>query len=391
MSFDSPPTGIDAELVQAPLGETRRSPPASVHTAGRTDTLVGIQLLRGLAALLVVFHHYVGTSTERGFVIAGLAGSQVGNVGVDIFFIISGFIMEYTSGGKPYVPGDRARFIARRLIRILPLYWTLTILAFAIATLSGNAVHSPAPVHQFITSMLVLPGDDGTGKTGYIISMAWTLTYEFYFYLLFSVLLSATARTRFMILALTFGLCAVAERVFAPTHPLLGILTNPLLFEFLAGCLLAQLFRAGKTISQFASILLIGLAAVVLLLELKLQVQDSWARLAAWGIPAAMLVYGTVLCSTSLRPGRRPLPIQALEHVGDISYSLYLSHFFSIALFVRLYAMLSKKFAIAPELAGIALFATTLLIAQACYQWIENPSRKALQARFLRKKKLAPR
>jgi exopolysaccharide production protein ExoZ len=78
--------------------------------------------MRGIAALLVVFHHYIGAAVEKGFAIAGLEGVAIGNVGVDIFFIISGFIMEYVCGARSYAPGDRRAFMINRMQRILPLY-----------------------------------------------------------------------------------------------------------------------------------------------------------------------------------------------------------------------------------------------------------------------------
>ena len=71
--------------------------------------LIGVQILRGIAALLVVFHHYIGTSVERGFAIGGLERAAIGNAGVDIFFVISGFIMEYAISARAYRPGAGLR------------------------------------------------------------------------------------------------------------------------------------------------------------------------------------------------------------------------------------------------------------------------------------------
>ncbi len=364
----------------------QNTPISAVAMHGKTGgTLVGIQLLRGIAALLVVFEHYVGTSVERGFAIDGLQGTGVGHVGVDIFFVISGFIMEHTCGGKPYRFGDRSVFILRRMIRILPLYWAMTVLAFAITLIFSSAVHSHPTWNQLLMSMLVLPGRDATGAYGYVITMAWTLTYEFYFYILFCLFLPMPPRARLLAMAALFGLTSLAGQVFTPVNPLLGILTNPIVFEFLLGCLLAQLSRAGKSISMLTGLVSVALAIGLLLLELKATTNNSWVRLALWATPAALLVYATVL----VRPGsaRRTLRsffVPAFEHVGNISYSLYLSHFFAIAVFVRLYGSLSRHFDISPWLAGAALFAACILVAQICYLLIERPSRAALQARLVR-------
>jgi peptidoglycan/LPS O-acetylase OafA/YrhL len=80
--------------------------------------------------------------------------------------------------------------------------------------------------------------------------------------------------------------------------------------------------------------------------------------------------------------------VPVFEHVGNISYSLYLSHFFAIAVFVRLYGSLSRHFDINPWLVGAALFGACILTAQACYLLIERPSRAALQARLMRARAL---
>src|SRR4051794_11659255 len=92
--------------------------------------LVGLQALRGLAALLVVFVHYNGTAISRGFNFPALSHVVIGNIGVDIFFVISGFIMELITGGRFFVAGDRKRFLVRRAVRVLPLYWVLTSAVF---------------------------------------------------------------------------------------------------------------------------------------------------------------------------------------------------------------------------------------------------------------------
>lgn len=361
----------------------------SISAAAMTDktggTLAGIQLLRGIAALLVVFEHYVGTSVERGFAIDGLQGAAVGHVGVDIFFVISGFIMEHTCGGKPYRPGDRSLFILRRMIRILPLYWTMTALAFAIMLIFSSTVHSHPTWNQLLMSLLVLPGRDAAGTYGYVITMAWTLTYEFYFYILFCFFLPVPPRTRLLALAALFGFAALAGQVFPSTNPLLGILTNPIVFEFLLGCLLAQLLRDGKSIGMLTGLVFVVVAIGILLLEFRTTTNNSWVRLALWATPAALLVYATVLVKRGrTRATLRSFFVPVFEHIGNISYSLYLSHFFAIAVFVRLHGSLSRHFDISPWLAGAALFGACILVAQICYLLIERPSRAALQARLVR-------
>jgi exopolysaccharide production protein ExoZ len=383
---------VETEL-KLSMSSAEAPAPVRTGTPGRdndgttNETLVGVQLLRGIAALLVVFQHYVLTAAERGFAIPALTGIWIGHAGVDIFFVISGFIMEYTCGGKKYAPGDRRTFITRRLIRILPLYWTLTLFAAAVAMLLPGAVNAKITLHEFLMSMVMLPGIDGNGRYEYVITMAWTLTYEFYFYIIFCILLAATPRTRLLSMAAIFGLGAIVHMFHpSPQNTIVAVFSSPLAFEFLAGCVLARLLRAGISLSALSSFSLIAVGITVLFFELKMEVVGSWMRVVQWGVPGALLVYGTVLCRGWVQSSSRSFFTALFEHIGNISYSLYLSHFFGIALFVRLYAMIAKKMTIAPWLAGLCLFAFCILVAQICYVFIEKPARSALQARFFPKR-----
>jgi exopolysaccharide production protein ExoZ len=352
------------------------TPPASQETSN--NTIVSVQILRGIAALLVVFHHYIGTAMEKGFAIAGLSGIAIGNVGVDIFFVISGFIMEYVTGTKKYLPGDRYAFMANRMQRILPLYWILTIAAFSAFLLLQDAVNSKSSIHQFFMSMLVLP-EFSTGGGAYVIPMAWTLTYEFYFYLVFSLFLAATPQTRFVGITAVFGTAVLLGATFPSSNQYVGILTNPLVLEFLLGCALAHLYRTGIRLSNFTCFMLAAGAMALLALIAKMEITDSWLRIAFWGGPAAMLVYAAVLKPSRLIMHKKSFVSSSFEHMGNISYSLYLSHFFVLAVFVRVYAMLSEKLSIGPWLASLSLFAACIVAAHICYILIENPSRLAFK------------
>lgn len=353
------------------------STPSRPPFAAADRTLLEIQILRGIAALLVVFHHYIGTAVERGFAILGLEGVTFGNVGVDIFFVISGFIMEYISGSRSYVPGDRKAFMLNRMYRILPLYWVLTIVAFAVSLILPG-MNSTATLQQFLMSMMLLPDSNEAGA-GYIISMAWTLSYEFYFYVVFALFLAATPRFRLIGIAGFFSLMVVLGTLLPSPGSYLGILTNPLLFEFLAGCILAHLYRSGIRLSSLSRIAMAVLAVILLLSVAKASITDSWTRLLLWGFPAALIVYAAVLGPRFLGTGNYNKLTPVFRHIGDISYSLYLSHFFVLAIFVRLYDILAQKISIDPWIACGAIFALCLLVAQVCCMLIENPARILLR------------
>lgn len=128
--------------------------------------LANLQLLRALAAIaVVVFHFGLMPPTSLQF--------TAGAAGVDLFFVLSGFIIAYSSSR------DARHFLARRLIRIIPAYWIATILA-ALFTLQAMAWHDASA--WLIQSLFYLPGPQGRPA---LIFVAWTLVYELAFYVIY--------------------------------------------------------------------------------------------------------------------------------------------------------------------------------------------------------------
>lgn len=341
----------------------KSSPSFSTH-------LVGIQALRGVAAWLVVMHHSIGTAVTHGFGLPFLTGMEIGNIGVDIFFVISGVIMELTSTGQ--VPAlSPGQFLWRRAVRILPLYWFLTLLAFGLMLVVGSELHLRLGVVDFVMSMLLLPSQADSGKAVYVIPMAWSLSYEVYFYALFAVLLNVRARTRHLALAVLFTVSTVIGLVSPPESAISKILVHSMLFEFLAGCWIAHAWRRGHRLGTGAALSLVVLAIAAMWIW-RYVTPSNDLRVVYWGGPAMALVAACVLIE-------RPLPwggTAVLARLGDVSYSLYLSHFFVLALYVRLYHWVAARLSVPDALAMAGLLGSCLLVAVACYGLIERPARR---------------
>lgn len=346
-------------------------------------TFILLQILRGVAAAMVVCHHYVASQIERHLEVRPWI-ENLGGSGVDIFFVISGFIMMITQSDPAKVVSAKD-FLWRRLLRIAPLYWALTITAFALVMLAGDSINSEFGLQKFLTSMLFLP--DGTGidmeasaHTAYVIPMAWTLTYEWYFYLVFAVTLAfgIQALTRLGLMVIWFAACVAIGFVFQPTSLILQVATSPIVFEFLLGCLIAILYSKGYRLNGLQASAL-GMVAVILLSN-SLH-ESAFEQILFWGVPAFMLI-----SAASLYEAGKPdlAMLRPLVRLGDISYSLYLSHFFCLALFVRMQdrsTSLDKGF----SLLSIGVFALLiLLVAELCYRFIEEPSRKFFAGRRYR-------
>ncbi|HWU82025.1 MAG TPA: acyltransferase [Methylophilaceae bacterium] len=344
---------------------------------------VWVQVLRGLAASLVVLHHYLASQIERGAQVSHWL-ENLGASGVDIFFVISGFIMMITTSQMTRTPsaGD---FLKRRLVRIAPLYWTLTAIAFAMVLAAGSAVNTVVSPQKFVASMLFLPYHDGAIDMGmlahkaYVIPMAWTLTYEWYFYLVFALTLALGLRPagRLMFMTTWFALTVGVGMLLQPTALIAQVVSQPMVFEFLLGCGIAMLYAKGWRIGGGAALLL-ALSGLFVLGQIFHH--TAYDRTLYWGVAAFMLIAAATLYrgSQAETPFLRPF-----SWFGDISYSLYLSHFFTLALFVRLqrrFGALSDSFS---PWTLIAFLLLVITVAAACYYGIEEPARK----RFARRKR----
>jgi exopolysaccharide production protein ExoZ len=300
--------------------------------------VLSIQYLRALAALGVVLSH-ASTSllpNER-FVIP----LKSGTAGVDIFFVISGFIMYYTTADRDVSPGQ---FFLRRVVRVAPLYFLFSTLGWLIARYSTISIRTFSPfLVDYVRSILFIPyWNVRTGPPFLmrpVVGQGWTLNYEMFFYLLFAACLFFRATARVYIL---IGITVVLSLIGVYAHPhgaILHTYTDSLLLEFSLGLLLGYLFlkvRNGYTTwphkaeQQFAvGVPLASIGLVILIAEDVLNFGVS--RVLRFGLPATGLVGGLLLLELAGRVRRWPF----LLLLGDASYSLYLLHAFVLAVLHR--------------------------------------------------------
>ena len=337
---------------------------------------VWIQVLRGLAASLVVLHHYFASQIERGAVV-GHWLENLGGSGVDIFFVISGFIMMMTTSNMDKDP-SAGSFLWRRLVRIVPLYWALTIIAFAMVLAAGSSVNTVVTPEKFVMSMLFLPYHEGAidmamlAHKAYVIPMAWTLTYEWYFYLVFAITLAIGLRPagRLMFMTAWFAVTVGIGLLLQPASLIAQVVIHPMVFEFLLGCLIAILYNKGYRIGGWPALIMAGAAMFVLS---NIFHHTEYGRTLYWGLAAFVLIIAATLYRGSQENAGA---IRPFAWLGDISYSLYLSHFFTLALFVRLqrrFDVISDSFG---PLTLVAFLSLVVVVAAGCYYVIEEPARK---------------
>ena len=337
--------------------------------------LMGVQALRGLAASMVVFHHFLGTALEKGFAAAHWTDVRIGNAGVDIFFVISGFIIELTAGGVRETPRSPGDFLVRRAIRILPLMWCFTLLAGAMFWWrgAGDSLHMDGM--KFLSSMLLLPDLRASGvgdyPSAYVVPVMWSLSFEAGFYLWFAVLLNRPPAQRLAALAGVFLVSAALGAWWRPESVAMQMLTDPMLFEFLGGCALALAWRNGWRLPTPWACLLAALGMAWLVLDPP-STLDS--RLLSWGVPALALVGAVVLA----RHEGVPWPLRGACVVGEWSYSLYLSHVATLSVFQRAVPALPAGLRESPWALALCFAALSLAVAWAVHVGVERASRRVL-------------
>ena len=287
----------------------------------RPSRLEAIDALRGFAAMLVVVGHILDDAPQFNVeLLAPLAGLPIWQAGVDIFFVISGFVMIWTFGNRFGAEGAPADFAKRRLARIVPLYWLVTSITAAAAILAPSLCDRRVcePAH-FILSLLFVPHQAPGGGLWPILGVGWTLNYEMLFYAVFAVSLFFRAKIGLTIIFLSLVIaCLVANLVGLKSNAIVSFLANSVMLEFLAGIVLGLLVR------QFGEDrrTILGAVAAALLLGALAWPWASGLRLAVAG-PAAFATVALAILYYPRTGG--PLGRWALS-LGAASYALYLVH-----------------------------------------------------------------
>ena len=274
--------------------------------------LASIQFLRALAALSVTLAHALPFCGVE---------FRLGIAGVDLFFVISGFVMVYASE-KYFGQGHGSRdFMARRLARIVPIYWATTTIALFLMIFwqrdSNGFVMTPEAI---AASYLFIPFARSNGTVYPIHSVGWTLYYEMFFYVCFSAAVFFPRRVGVPILGMVLIGFVLLNQMIALPMPF-GYWMDPTLLEFAAGMMIGLALREGVKFSLRNAVVLavIGAAALV--------VMGGWLRVTpvvGFGIPAMIIVsacalgFGGLACTS--------LACRAAVFLGEASYALYLLH-----------------------------------------------------------------
>jgi exopolysaccharide production protein ExoZ len=313
---------------------------------------------------MVVVHHIADLHlrTTRSLRLEFLEMCQAG---VDIFFVVSGFIMWQTTTLNPTTP---AAFMGKRITRIIPLYWLATLLMFAAlfvsTTIGGGRVAGPV---DLLASLICIPFGD---RFWPIYPPGWTINYEMFFYAVFTICLFVNEKRARMACLMTalLGL-VVAGQVYEP-QGIMRWYTAPILLEFAAGVLIAACFAARMKVPDAVAGAALATGLAILFFSDHPDNDIVASRVANWGLSASLVVFGAVF----LDRNHRVCHMEGLRFLGDASYSLYLTHLFSVGAVAILWHKLNLwSFMHSGVVFFIVSFAASIAAAAFVHLLVEKP------------------
>lgn len=327
-----------------------------------SGTLYGIQHLRFIAAMMVVVTHASG-SIARLYPDWIVAHWTPGGAGVDIFFVISGFIMVLiTRDGPPSPVG----FWLGRVFRIVPLYWSVTLLAFLLGMLAPVYFYGRATGADLLQSLFFIRLEN----TLIIVRPGWTLNLEMAFYLMLSIALFAKRAYIFVILLALFSFYCVATILSDASLALAFYAFNGFMLEFALGILLALAIQSDHRIPPVWGIAIAILGFV--LLHFMWPYASTISRFLVCGVPAFLIVGGTVLMEPYCRG---PLSVR-LSLLGDASYAIYLTHTVFVTSPINRLAVRNEEWVhthVPPAVLTALLFSMPILVGLATHLFFERP------------------
>jgi len=362
-----------------------------------TLRLQSIQALRGIAAVLVLFLHVAGIQES---ILLGreqdvLEGWwQNGFAGVDIFFVISGFIMVYVTRNYDANRRESARFLKARVIRIYPLWWVYVVImglilfnAYGVPATPELAERSGGVGLYVLRSFFLLPQAEYP-----VLTIGWTLIFEMYFYLIFSVLIIIGRKKLALCLWIWAGLVGLLQILQLPKSPILHLITSPLSLEFIGGAFTALCFMkwSGRWSKLCLTVGTVMFALGLSFYGLDGNANNQWNRVLLFGLPAMLIIYGAVGWEAK---GKAKIP-KALTALGDWSYSLYLGHLIVLLVMKNVWEILTtlglpQALQLGAQgmfdniVFAIACICAAIMAAMLSYHLVEAPMTRALRRRWI--------
>lgn len=298
------------------------------------DKINSIQYLRGVAAIAIVFRH-LADRTEKYNITTIFSGLDIGLWGVDLFFVISGFVMVFiTANGRQRSGIFRSivNFWLRRYLRISPIYYILTIVVLVVAKYLPGSTELKPGFQQILFSFLYIPNEAAP-----VLGVGWTLNYEMYFYFIFGLSLLLPSNLHTKCISFYFIFAVLCGKLSGNNNEFIYQITNPLLIDFLFGIYIAKALKARLILSVRQSYFLMFCSILSILIadysNIDQALLNEGFRVLCYGLPSAGLVSAVIMLEYH-KELKFDLKLPLL--LGDVSYSLYLVHILVIAAYGKL-------------------------------------------------------
>lgn len=332
-----------------------------------TNRYDAIQALRGVAAIFVFFEHvrFVGH----------------GAFGVDVFFCISGFMIMLST------EKSTSHFLLKRLIKILPLYWLMTFITWIGLLIFPSLFQSTQPQLEYlIKSLLFIPFEIGNAIRP-IMGIGWSLNCEMFFYILFYLSFHINKKYCCLICSSFLAFIVFIQLLAgnAGVHSVILLFYgNSRMLEFVLGigCYYYAKWMydhfPNKAKKQFFIVAFVVSAIILVCLFLMHDInQSDFSRLIYWGVPSAVLVLLFFAIGLYYQ-----FPT-FIVHLGNISFSFYLMHYYIVIVLDRLcfdFGVVNFKSVIGVLLA----FILTLFASEISNQLVEKKFTRFLQRKLLK-------
>ena len=342
-----------------------------------------IQVLRGIASLLVVLFHITGNFSET-YHQHWLGNIFLfGNSGVDIFFVLSGFIITYSNRQYITMPTSIIKFLKKRAIRVFPIYWVVITFFIFLQIIFPTYYRT----HYYLDIVNILNTYFLLLNHNMVNGVSWTLTYELFFYLLFVIALSVPHKKYTLLLLFAYFIFLLIVPIIIPTisenqNSIIQLLVFPMNIEFLLG-IFVVLFLDSFAQKFCIPILIIGICLFIvstIISYMNLHIFNSlYNRVLLFGLPSFFIILSLVKYELAFSIKSHNL----LLKLGDASYSIYLFHLPLVAAFFKIIAKLHINNPIGLTVLSFGLFIIICYLGIIIYKWIEEPLIKWLNSKLI--------
>ncbi|GHC29876.1 acyltransferase [Kushneria pakistanensis] len=349
--------------------------------------LYGIQYLRGVAALIVLFFHskvsldhYIAANGNNEYLIGRTTWDTFGKTGVDIFFVISGLVITLSFSKIDISKTNEIKFfLKKRIVRIVPAFWIATALYLALIFLTSGKI----PDWQHIlSSSLFIPYEVPWGL-GTVLPVGWTLNYEMLFYISLSFMAVFFQKKAFQAIIAQFLVFSIFFYIWGELNSFQRFVFNPQSLEFAFGVIIGLFLKRELKLNKMvgAAILVIGTLGL-LAVGFRGYGDGYIGRVVYAGIPAALIVLG----ATSEKLKAKDCLHKLLKSLGDASYSIYLTHITSIALIASIFEFFGVYIGSRVAVIGYYSFVSflSIMLGIVFYKMVERPVTKAVHDRLIR-------